>query len=121
MEKLVILFHGTKYKSVADKIMVKGFKKRTYFAKHLEDAVEFGGKYVFEVVFRESELPDNWQVICLNPVPVNRIVELTYHKREKLFENKKLSRRIFRTALELEPDEIQPQGYAFTENNYNFL
>jgi len=50
MKKSRICFHGTKRQN-AYKILKTGFKKWTYFAKHLEDALGYGGKYVFEIYF----------------------------------------------------------------------
>ncbi len=51
--KRIICYHGTNWRS-AQAILREGFKPGTYFAFHLEDAVGYGGPYVFEVGFPSS-------------------------------------------------------------------
>ena len=46
----VIAYHGTSEKSVAA-IKREGFRKGTYFAYRVEDALGFGGNHVFAVEF----------------------------------------------------------------------
>jgi hypothetical protein len=48
---LIICFHGTN-EANAKSILKRGFLPDTYFAAHLEDALEFGGNHVFEVAFQ---------------------------------------------------------------------
>jgi hypothetical protein len=43
-----IWFHGTG-RNASQKISETGFNEGSWFAEHLEDAIEFGGPYVFEV------------------------------------------------------------------------
>ena len=62
--ELEVLYHGTKFKKNADRILKEGFKEWSYFATDLNTAIGQGGKYVFEVAFLKSDLPDYWQVRC---------------------------------------------------------
>lgn len=101
---LHILYHGTDEKT-ADKILKEGFSKYTYFAKNMHNALRFGGKYVFEVVFEDNEAPIwfsgefCWQYRNKEVIPPERIVAL--HKIEEtiLLENKKLRKKVFESSL----------------------
>lgn len=89
MKPLTILYHGTSME-LAAKIKKTGFKKDSYFSKHLEDAIAFGGSIVFEVLFKDSELPNNWQVKVSTRVDKSRICvfgQYVHHRRvnEKLW------------------------------------
>jgi len=57
-----LFYHGTT-KENAEKILKSGyFKEYTYFANHLEDALEFGGDYVFFVWFEgDGRSMRKWQ------------------------------------------------------------
>ena len=61
-EKKTICYHGTD-KQTASKILLEGFEIGTHFARHLEDAIEFGGDHIFEVSFKQKTLPKNWQFV----------------------------------------------------------
>jgi hypothetical protein len=52
-------YHGTT-EQIAKVILEKGFRPATYFGKHMEDALNFGGAFVFEVFF-ETDPSANWQ------------------------------------------------------------
>lgn len=67
-----IWYHGTRSKRRVSSISRTGFRIGTYFARHMEDAVHFGGKYVFrvEVHFHNAR---GWQVSCANPIPASAI------------------------------------------------
>ena len=68
-EEQVVWFHGTSREN-AEIIKRDGFKAGTWFARHMEDAVEFGGPYVFWVKVKFSAVPSaNWQVCCENALP----------------------------------------------------
>ncbi len=77
-EDMRICFHGTN-KDAAEKILTEGFNVGTYFARHLEDALEFGGDSVFCVDFPKDEfdLPDDWQFHVDKKIPPNQIKRLT--------------------------------------------
>ena len=73
----MIAYHGTN-KEAAESIKLTGFRQGTYFAYHKEDAIEFGGKYVFEVEFSDDPVrwrgePDGWQFFLRDPLGVEHI------------------------------------------------
>lgn len=113
--ELEVLYHGTKFKKNADKILKEGFQKWTYFAKDLGTAIGQGGKYVFEVVFLKSDIPDYWQVRCENKISSDRIIRLCKYSEIQIIENKKLQEKIFNNALE---HSIR-KPYCFFENKMN--
>ena len=47
-------YHGTNEEN-SKSILKDGFREGTYFAYHLEDALTFGGQYVFLVEFDETK------------------------------------------------------------------
>jgi len=56
-----IVYHGTNVVN-ARKILREGFKEGTYFAIHMEDALGYGGAYLFEVVCPTHLIPKGcWQ------------------------------------------------------------
>jgi len=72
----IICYHGTNWRS-ARQILRDGFSPGTYFALHLEDAVGYGGPYVFEVDFPASvERPgwQGWQFTTREAIPSEHIV-----------------------------------------------
>jgi len=88
-----ICYHGTDERA-AKAILKEGFKPDTWFARHLEDAIGYGGSHIFEVVFKVNGLPSNWQFHDLERVSVDRIV--AYHTVDKrtIFSNEKLREEI---------------------------
>ena len=83
--KQTIYFHGTTSMRKAKSILRNGFNKGTYFAKHLEDAIEFGGKYVFEVAV---SFPPNrsWQACSANHISKDAIISLSVYSKKKIYE-----------------------------------
>ena len=85
-----ICFHGTS-KENADKILVEGFNIGTYFANHLEDALAFGGEYVFFVRFEKSGFrngePTDWQFHLRDRVLPDKIWKLVRYSPEELLHN----------------------------------
>jgi len=57
--------------------MREGFHKGTYFARHLEDALGFGGRHVFMVEFYVTPGFRRWQVSLSHRLPPSAIV--SYH------------------------------------------
>jgi len=58
----------------ADGILAEGFRPGTWFAKHLEDAVEFGGgEHIFEVAIVDLSEPTYWQFRLTETVPTHAI------------------------------------------------
>lgn len=92
----VICFHGTS-RANAKAIMLRGFRENTYFAKHLEDALEFGGSWVFQVCFNEGMLPPGcWQFRITDGMPCSQIVRLTHYcKIRTKYENTTLLEAVF--------------------------
>jgi len=83
-------FHGTTSKKKADSILKNGFNKGTYFADHLEDALGFGGKYIFWVwidfKFKKGRRPKGfeWQVISANHIEPKFIKKYQIYYIEKI-------------------------------------
>ncbi len=77
-------YHGTS-KENADSILKSGFRAGTYFAKHLEDAVGYGGPYVFEVVLYFPGENPPWQHKSGDPVPSDQIFSLKRYDTETLW------------------------------------
>ena len=76
--------------------MSEGFNIGTYFADHLEDAIAFGGPYVFFVEFDDEKFngPVDWQFHLRGrvlPDKIKRLVQYTpniiYTKTETSIEN----------------------------------
>ncbi len=78
-----IWFHGTKDMESAKSIMHNGFKEGTWFAAHLEDAIEFGGEYVFYVDAKFSTR--KWQVCSANPISKMAILKIIKFNRSYPF------------------------------------
>lgn len=76
MRRQQIWFHGTTSKRKAASIRRNGFYAGSWFARHMEDAAEFGGKYVFSVRVIFKKTPLHWQVCCINPIPATSIQSL---------------------------------------------
>jgi hypothetical protein len=75
----MIAYHGTN-RINAVSIKRKGFKRKTYFAHHMEDALEFGGKHIFAVKFSDDPtmwrgVPDRWQFWIRKAVAPEAIVD----------------------------------------------
>lgn len=74
----MICYHGTCKKAAAG-ILKEGFWADTWFATHLNDAVKFGGSYVFEVEFEDDPVLKDWQFHHPQPIPTKRIVSLKHY------------------------------------------
>ena len=74
-----IWFHGTKDTETALKILRNGFREGTWFAAHLEDAIEFGGEFVFYV---DAQFQTRkWQVCSANSVTKTAILKVVKFSR----------------------------------------
>jgi hypothetical protein len=73
----IIWFHGTSRKNV-DGILKNGFRKGTWFARHMEDAVTFGGPVVFFVKVTFEKTPMRWQVCSSNTIRASAIKNVCY-------------------------------------------
>ena len=81
-------YHGTS-KENADLILKTGFREQTYFAEHLEDAIGFGGPYVFAVAIQHHGHSEKrpWQYKCPEAIPPDRIRSLTNYSPQVLFKD----------------------------------
>ena len=83
-------YHGTNGEN-SKSILKDGFREGTYFAYHLEDALTFGGQYVFLVEFDETKFNntddenDRWQFWIINPIAPDKIKSLTNYNPEILY------------------------------------
>ena len=69
-------FHGTSSKAAFDSILREGFREGTYFAFDINDALKFGGSYLFEAVFDPAlfSAEVDWQFHILSPLPTSAII-----------------------------------------------
>lgn len=94
--RLKVCYHGTDGESAAS-IFKEGFKPGTYFGEHLEDALGFGGSYVFEVCFsKDTTSQSGWQFTTRESISRDKIVSFKRIETvEVLYENTALGKRIF--------------------------
>ena len=88
-----ICYHGTN-KEAAESILKEGFRAGTWFAANLQDALGFGGKHIFRVVFPFKEAP-NWQFIADEVIFPDRITNYTIYQEEVIMNNEELRKKIF--------------------------
>lgn len=88
-----IWFHGTN-KANAESILKEGFRPDTWFAAHLEDALAFGGNYVFEVALEAKE-EVGWQIHVLEAVPADRIISHFVFQKQTLLDYPDRRREVF--------------------------
>ena len=86
-----ILFHGTTEEN-AKLILRKGFKKGTFFGKHMEDAIHMGGLFVFQVWF-DKRPTEYWEWISdreISPSDIRSLDEFTVkeHKHSEKVEKR---------------------------------
>lgn len=94
-----IWFHGTDEKT-ASKISVEGFRAETWFAKALEDALEFGGPYVFEVALNHKPIDDDkWQRLISDAVGAACIVRLTNYRPVILSDYEERRTKVFEANI----------------------
>ena len=88
-QPMQIIYHGTN-KTNANKILKYGFLIGTYFAIHLEDAIGYGGLYIFEVAYpsRLISSVEQWQLKTTIAIPPNMIVKLTKYNKSSVLLNK---------------------------------
>lgn len=88
-----IWFHGTNA-DAAIEIFKTGFREGTYFAKHLEDALEFGGPHIFEAVLLTDHV--DWQISVSNQIPPESIVRYSVYERTILKDFPERRAEVFR-------------------------
>ncbi len=84
---MIVAYHGTVEENVTS-IQHYGFRKGTYFAFQVEDALEFGGPYVFTVGFSSDPLKwhgvsDGWQFWIREPLPPSTIRRMEHVQPER--------------------------------------
>ena len=90
-----IYWHGTPSKKNVESILKNGFKPGTWFAKHLEDAIEFGGKYIFTVTVEwQGENAHDWQICSANKITPDHILRVEKIESVVLYENKEALLRL---------------------------
>lgn len=95
----VICFHGTDGGDAAH-IMTEGFGEGTFFAKHLEDALEFGGMWVFQVCFDDELPPGCWQFRITERKSHTDIVALIHYAEiQEIYNNSDLRESIFDSGV----------------------
>lgn len=109
---LKICFHGTDERS-AENILREGFNEGTYFARHLEDALEYGGPHVFGVSFDEKELPPHWQFTSASKVSVDNIVHYRIYWVRRVGSSLDLWRKVFESNLAMGPDYCDGTGQDY--------
>lgn len=95
---LVICYHGTT-RECAEIIRAKGFAKNAPFTTTLEDALEFGGKYVFGVAFETKSVPKIWAFKISKKKSVKDIVFLNKYEKEVIVSNVDLMDKIFESNI----------------------
>lgn len=98
-----IMFHGTNAKNAA-KILKDGFAIGTFFAKHLENSLHFGGDYVFEVYFAESPT-EYWEYITDSVIPPSNIRSHYELQINLLLDNEDCNNDISRRLVEERDDD----------------
>lgn len=132
--KMQIVYHGTD-EATAKKILKNGFKPDTFFATHLEHALGYGGKYIFEVAIESDIIPkvpdwefvgtptvpssqtnsQYWEFVSADIIPPSHIVSLKQYPAAKtITENKALRNIVFQSKspkakteprIELSPEQ----------------
>jgi len=88
-----ICYHGTNEEN-AQSILKEGFRPESWFARHLEDAIEKGGIHVFQVAFDDP--PDHWQFSFEDTwIKPDRIVSYKIYRVEQKIENEALRKEVF--------------------------
>ena len=82
-------WHGTNQQN-AEKIISEGFRVGTWFAHHLEDALMFGGNFVFKAEFvsdkfHPGDKGDEWQFHIAEAILPKNIVSLVEYTERTLF------------------------------------
>lgn len=87
-----ICYHGTNEEN-AQSILKEGFRPKSWFARHLEDAIGKGGTHVFQIAFDDP--PDHWQYYLDIWVKPDRIVSYKIYQVEQKVENEDLRKEVF--------------------------
>jgi hypothetical protein len=88
-----IWYHGTTEENAAA-IMKTGFRENTYFASGLQDAISYGGHYVFEAAINFGE-KEPWQIKTANEIPPDWIISLRRYEVHVIHENEDRRQEVF--------------------------
>lgn len=118
---LEICYHGTNEENALG-ILREGFKIGTYFARHLEDAIGYGGPHVFGVAFdtdRFSHSLPHWQFVLREVVLPSCIVHYRIYQVREMAVNQHLWEKILQSNLIMGQDycDGEGQGYWDTEED----
>jgi len=100
-------YHGTA-KENAESILKEGFHDWTYFSDHLEDAIGYGGPYVFEVFFEQDMFEEDleecreWQFRWPEPIPPSEIHTLINYNPDGIHWNPDVEKRQYALLFEEE-------------------
>lgn len=84
-------YHGTN-KDAAEIILKEGFQPYTYFGKHMEDALNYGGDYIFTIFF-ENDPIDYWEYKNAEIIPSSEILMLYQIDKTRLYYSKEVEHR----------------------------
>src|SRR5271156_7169779 len=95
-KRMQIWYHGTQA-DAALIILRDGFLVGTYFARNLQDALAFGGPYVFEVALDPAKFNNNpsWQLRTLEFISKYKIIALTIFNKSIVYDNPTLRLEVF--------------------------
>lgn len=96
-----IVYHGTN-KANAQSIVKNGFRPGTYFGIHQEDALGYGGNYLFEVAIESDKIPKgvDWEFCNDELIKPSKIVSLTqYRPARKIIEDEGLRAKVFESNM----------------------
>ena len=121
MTDSIICFHGTN-ESAARKIYAHGFKGGTYFALHLEQALLFGGAYIFRVQFDkkrfnnvENQGSEWWQFWVKEEISPEKILRLDHysaiHIKREGWEEPNTTIHLPESDLGFLPTAVKPANY----------
>ena len=99
-----IMFHGTTAENAA-KILKDGFAIGTFFARHLENSLHFGGDYIFEVYFAESPT-EYWEYVTDSIIPPSNIRTHYKLRINLLWDNEECSNEVNRRLVEERGDSV---------------
>jgi len=90
-----ICYHGTDA-GAAEAILCVGFRPNTHFAANLQDAIGYGGPWVFEVMFDHP--PEGWQWVSSVAVSKEKIVSLRNYDVHTVVDHGDRRQRVFDAA-----------------------
>ena len=85
-----IWYHGTTPSNYFRIKQDGGFRAGTWFARHMEDAREFGGSIILKVSIFFDVYESQWQVCTKNAIPISAIIDtFTVYRKMRGKKNEK--------------------------------